>query len=195
LETMPASAPVEGVRLRLEPVAARNSPRSLFREGLRDPARFEATFSRLERLVGPGRVGSPRRADSRRPGSFELVPLAAKLDDRGAEDGDPPCGLPLRRFVRGPKASDPGEVSRPSGVPQGGRLEVRCDSGDRPVEIRSALASGAIVSALGPWRCDGDWWEADRCWSLEEWDVQLRGGRWLRLAKESGQWSLVGRYD
>ncbi len=50
-----------------------------------------------------------------------------------------------------------------------------------------------VVRSVGPYRVSGDWWEDE--WIAEEWDVELRSGEVVRVAKRGGGWAVVGGYE
>lgn len=189
IEGLEMKAPVESVRLRLEPVVPAALQRSLFGTGLRNRHRFEETMRQLRRIVGSERVGSLRRVDSHRPGAFELAPLPAELgagEGRGRGEatlsgppGPPVTGAPLRRFRFGTRA-----VMRFGGAA----------SGSGPVRVESRVVSGVVADAAGPWRCAGEWWHRGRSWKRVEWDVEIRGHGVFRIVEEEGEWKVEGRY-
>ena len=150
---------------------------------------------RLRRLVGSERVGSPRRVDSHRPGLFELVPLPAELGDRDGQAGTVATGL---LAAGAPAAGVPAAGAPVTGTPlrrfrSGARAMVRFE-GERPVRIESRVVSGIVTEAVGPWRCQGEWWQRGREWDRVEWDVEVRGRGIFRLVEEGGEWKVEGRY-
>ncbi len=50
-----------------------------------------------------------------------------------------------------------------------------------------------VVRAAGPYRVSGDWWEDG--WVVEEWDVELRSGEVVRVAKRGEAWLVGGEYE
>lgn len=63
-----------------------------------------------------------------------------------------------------------------------------------PVAIRSSVANGALTIALGPCRASGNWWEP-AAWERDEWDVQTRDGKVLRLVRRTDGWFVEGVLD
>jgi protein ImuB len=45
-------------------------------------------------------------------------------------------------------------------------------NGEKPSSISLGRRNLRVVSAFGPWRSSGDWWNA--VWAREEWDVALK---------------------
>ena len=179
LETLRTDSPVKAVGLTAEPTREQQRQLGLFESALRDPNQFQETLARLAALVGADRVGSPVRENSHRPDAFVLVPPDFERGDGGRCVGRETAErleamnrpTPMRRLR-------PGVAARV--VWAGG---AKADSGGGPVELKCALAGGRVVVALGPWRSSGSWWEAGG-WEREEWDLALRGGPVLRLARK-----------
>ena len=171
LETLRTAAPVTGVQLKLEAGRSRVRQQGLFDGGLRDPHGFADTLARVMALVGSDRVGRPVGANTHRPDAFKLEeppPTLAPLPDDFAH---PPRGLALRRM----RPPEPAKVELAGRMPSG--------------------VQGAISATAGPWHSSGDWWEADRHWQHEEWDVELAAGGIYRLRRTPAGWFLEGEYD
>ena len=64
-----------------------------------------------------------------------------------------------------------------------------------PTYVWTSVVQGAISATAGPWHSSGDWWEADRHWQHEEWDVELAAGGIYRLRRTPAGWFLEGEYD
>jgi len=176
LEVMEMRAAVVAVRLRFEPADPVASQRSLFGAGLHNRHRHGETLTKLRKLVGAGRVGSPRRIDSHRPGIFETAPLPSDLGEGAVPPGPPPVGLTLRRY------------------PLACRATVQVRDG-QPLRVESARLSGVVVACHGPWKSGGDWWHRGRGWERTEWDVELLNHGLFRLVETDRGWSLEGYYD
>lgn len=175
LERLEGRAPVESLRLRVEPTDPVATQRTLFGSGLKNVHRFTETMSRLRKLVGSGRVGSPRHRDTHRPGEFDLAPLPRELDPV-VERGGPPRSGPLYRRFRSPL-----------------RAEIDFERG-LPVRVRSHSHGGAVIDRAGPWKSRGDWWHEGRQWRRIEWDVLIRDRGLFRLVGEDADWVIEGRY-
>ncbi|RME68622.1 MAG: hypothetical protein D6781_10470 [Verrucomicrobia bacterium] len=191
LESVRTDTAVTGLKLRFIPVCPSARQQGLFEADLRNPTRFADTLARLIGIVGDGRVGSPRLENTHRPDRFTLVPLetASALgaaDALGDSEPPPPVGLPLRRF-------------RPP-------IPVRVFPGRRTLAPAASEPPDPRVAALdlparirdwrGPWRASGEWWESDRRWARDEWDVELAGGGLYRLVQTlpDGRWFIEGTY-
>ncbi len=176
LEAVEMRDAVAAVRLRFEPADPVASQRTLFGAGLRNRHRCEETLTRLRKLVGADRVGSPRRIDSHRPGIFGRVPLPSELGEGPAPSGSPVAGPTLRRY------------------PVACRATVQLRDG-QPLRVESARVSGVVVDCHGPWRGGGDWWHRGQGWERVEWDVELLNHGLFRLIGTERGWSVEGYYD
>jgi hypothetical protein len=65
------------------------------------------------------------------------------------------------------------------------------------VEIRSAVASGSILHAAGPWRVTGRWWSEEGRYAFDYFDIQVSDGSILRLCFDwvKRVWQIDGIYD
>lgn len=177
LETVRTDAAIIGVHLRIQPERSLVRQRGLFDGGLRDPHGFADTLARVMALVGSDRVGTPVTENTHRPDAFKLIPPPPVLEPMPQGFMHPPRALPLRRH-------------RP---PLPATVEL---SGSRPAFLWSNGPRGAIRAVAGPWHASGDWWEKDRGWQREEWDVELATGGVYRLVRVPRQgWFLEGEYD
>lgn len=177
VEAMEIKAAMTGVRLRLEPSDPVASQRPLFGAGLRNRHHCEETLTRLRRIVGADRLGSPRLPDTHRPGGFVRAALPAELEESAGPAGGPPVtGLVLRRY------------------PVACRAAVQLREG-RPLRVESPRVTGVVVSVQGPWRSAGDWWHRGRGWERSEWDVELLNRGLFRLVESARGWSVEGYYD
>lgn len=175
LEGVRTESPLKAVLLAAEPARPQQRQFNLFEASLRDPHQFQETLARLAALLGAERVGSPRREDSHRPDAFTLVP--PEFEEARPPAGKERFGMAMRRV-------------RPA-MP----AQVQVEEGEeRPVAVRSALGSGRLAGASGPWRSSGHWWDDTR-WNREEWDVATREGLVLRIAREGGSWRVDAVLD
>jgi len=185
LETVQTDAPVSALRIELAPSRPRHRQHGLFDTSLRDPHGFAETLARVAALLGSDHVGTPQLADTHQPDILKLIPPADPLPEAPTENLPPALtktGLTLRRF-------------RP---PVTARVEL--SPGQRAptyVWTDQRRITGTIVQVLGPWRANGDWWQADQAWAQEEWDIALapptRG--LYRLIHTPAGWYLEGEYD
>ena len=199
LETHPPDAPIDIVRVFIEPTPAKVLQWTLLERAQPAVEQVSTVIARLTALMGEGHVGSPALVDTWRPGAFEMKefrtrdasptsPVTAKVDDAPQEAK---LNAALRRF----RFPIPTRVV----VQEGRPIRVQTD--------RQGFTSGAIVQAAGPWRTSGHWWEtpgprmktesSSDAWDRDEWDVAMTDGTIYRLVveREVGQWFLEGVID
>jgi len=188
LENVRTDSPIVSLQLAARPSDSRAHQFGLFEARLRNPNQFHHTLARLSALCGSGNVGTPVVEDSFRPDAFrmeaprfELATVAAvydrRLDSENAAVADAPLqGLRLRRF-RPPFHAD-----------------VEIENGS-PVFIASLKLNGLVEKAAGPWHSSGHWWERDKLWNRDAWDVQARDGVLYRIYCEQEDWFVEGVYD
>jgi protein ImuB len=176
LETLRTSAAIQRVHLRVLPERSLVRQRGLFDGGLRDPHGFADTLARVMALAGSNRVGTPVSENTHRPDAFHLATPPATLAPVPPGFTHPPRGLALRR-------------QRP---PLPANVEL---TGRQPAFIWAPGLQGEIRAASGPWHASGDWWEKDRGWQREEWDVELARGGLYRLIRTPAGWFVEGEYD
>jgi len=173
LQEAPPSAPITGVSVQIEPIPQKFSQYSLLYPPSTHPDRLSRILSRLELLAGKENVGSPRILDSHHPDPYFLKPMVI----------DPE----LRRSERSQPLLDRSESSL--------SLSLRRLRPPAPISIRA----DEIISCAGPWRSSGDWWKenVEERWSRDEWDVELKDGRILRIFwdQDVKEWFLEGIYD
>src|SRR4029079_5337224 len=66
--------------------------------------------------------------------------------------------------------------------------------GSHPVKLLVVEGARKVVSAAGPWKLSGDWWNPEE-WEREEWDLALSDGTVCRVACVAERWFLEGVYD
>jgi protein ImuB len=191
LETHPAPAPIETIRLAAVPERLRPAQLDLFRPSGPSPAGLAATLARLTALCGADRLGAPVVADSHRPDAYGLAPFESTPRPpelpplaKGGQGGFGVLHVALRA-VRPPRA-----------------LEVFCDRGRldfvRPAEAEREIAcNGRVVTFAGPCRLHGEWWREESAFSRDYYDVQLSDGAIYRLFfdRRRQQWFVDGVYD
>jgi len=177
LETSPPHAAVEAIALSALGEPPRRDQLDLFRPRGPDPGALDATLAELEALCGRERVGAPRVADLHRPDAYALTPFAPGERLARRELPEPPR-LAVRA-LRPPVAA-----------------QVRVASGT-PVAVRSAITSGEVVNASGPWRTTGSWWSEEGRYALDHYDVQMSDGIVARLCFDwmARRWCIDGVYD
>ena len=204
LESHPPDAPIDIVRVFIEPTPAKVLQWTLLERAQAAPEQVTTLTARLTALMGAGHVGSPVLVDTWRPGAFAIADFRTEIADvpQIAAPANPPinhqsaiCHLPsaLRRF----RFPIPARVT----VTEGRPVRIQID--------RQGLSSGAIVQSAGPWRTSGQWWETPEVgtvrtegtlassWDRDEWDVAMTDGTVYRLVVERsvGQWFLEGVID
>jgi len=177
LESLHTPSPIAALHLHVTPVRPLVRQHGLFDTSLRDPHGFSESLARAVAVVGSDRVGTPQRADTHRPDAFALSPPASVVPPAAPPPLHAALGLPLRRF-------------RP---PLPTNVEL---VGHAPAFVWCDYAHGPVASTRGPWRGSGEWWETDRSWEREEWDVALADGCGLyRLLRTPTGWFIEGEYD
>lgn len=178
LETKPPEAPVLTVQLATTGIPLRRDQLDLFRPRGPDPNTLDRTLSELEALCGSGRVGAPEVPDDHRPDAFALRPF---------QPGS-------RKPAAGARARTEGLVVRALRPPVAAEVHV---SRGMPVWLRSAISSGDVVQAAGPWRTTGRWWSEGDRYALDHFDVQVSDGTVLRLCFDwhGRSWRIDGVYD
>jgi protein ImuB len=165
LESHPPDAPVDIVRVFIEPTPAKVLQWTLLDRAHAAPEQVTTLTARLTALMGEGHVGSPVLVDTWRPGSFEMRDFKSPIGDcraiddrqssinRAIDDQQSPNShqsaianfqCALRRF----RFPIPARVTVSEGKP----VRVQID--------RQGFSSGAIVQSAGPWRTSGNWWSA-----------------------------------
>lgn len=147
--------------------------------------RVTVLMERLTRVVGEGRVGSPRPVEGGRRGAFDLLPFVAAP---APEPPPPPASQPPRAALRRFRLPVPVRVTLRHG---------------RPVRIQSdrhGVAGGEVLHVAGPWRAsslDAAGGASAVGWDRDEWDVELAGGLVYRLFvdREPGHWFIDGIVD
>jgi protein ImuB len=175
LSDHPPEAPVLKAAVWAEPVKPRRTQQGLFVARAPEPEKLELTIARIRHLTGPDKVGTAELVDTHRPDSFVMRPFSPGAPAHLTIRTEP--RLSLRRF-RPPKYA-----------------QVIL-ANERPARISSSAASGAVVTAKGPWKTSGDWWR-DTAWNRDEWDIEVTSGGLYRLYHEidTSRWFVEGSYD
>jgi protein ImuB len=207
LESHPPDAPIDIVRVQVEPTPAKVLQWTLLERARAAPEQISTLTARLTALMGHGHVGSPVLVDTWRPGAFTMSDFGSR--EPGHQATRPPghqeskianIKSALRRF----RFPIPTRVV----VAEGRPIRIQID--------RQGFSSGAIVQAAGPWRTSGEWWNTSgpgsnasvpsaalgssvpsTAWDRDEWDVAMTDGTVYRLIVERGvgQWFLEGVID
>ena len=183
----PPNAPVQKVTLEVFPAAIQVVQSGLFEPCAPDPVKLEVTIARLRALVGEedesgrSRVGFPLIQGSHKPDSFDVQPFQPEAEGKEQHQRVTTPIIALR-------------VCRPS-LPT--TVELKRNA---PAIVRLQGRRNRVLNASGPWRKNGAWWDKDREWSRDEWDVELNGADGNGLYRifqdrRSGQWFVDGIYD
>jgi len=194
LEARPPSGSVERIRLATRGQPVRRDQLDLFRPRGPDPTALDRTLAELESLCGPGRVGSPALANDHRPSCFELEPFRLSQPSRTPETEAP--SAPEARGA-GPPGSHVGSSKLAvRAIRPAARAEVAVARG-HPEHIRSAVASGSILESAGPWRTTGRWWDDQKRFAIDHFDVLVSDGTVLRLSFDwiRREWHVDAVYD
>ncbi len=205
LSAHPPAAPIERIRLGVNPVKPQAAQGGLFVLAAPEPVKLELTLARIQAIVGEGRAGCPELLDTHRPDAF-------RIQQPGTDTTVPRRGLCAAWTVRSVPALPQGDRHH---CPRGAKA-APWDSGVsprlnfrmyRPPRMaRVTLASGQpsflaaegirgrILERAGPWRTSGDWWTIDP-WSRDEWDIALSDGALYRIYCEIRGWFVEGSYD
>lgn len=191
LEKLPPPAPVESIRLAIEPRNPRAAQTDMFLPAAPAPDRLEAAVARIAALSGPDRVGTIAPADSHRPEAARLgafaPPPPSPHDVRTAGANVTPIAICAIR---------PAE-----------EVEVLC-AREMPEFIRGGRVCARVISIAGPWRRQGEWWAADvapaaspttapGAFARDYYELALADGAVYRAYRDldSGKWFIDGIYD
>ena len=202
LESHPPDAPIDIVRVFIEPTPAKVLQWTLLERAQPAVEQVSTLVARLTALMGEGHVGSPVLVDTWKPGAFEMTPFGTRSADPQSPNNPQSEIRDLKSALRRFRFPIPTRVV----VSEGRPVRIQTD--------RQGFSSGAIAQAAGPWRTSGNWWEtpgprlksdprADRpsghqeAWDRDEWDVAMNDGTVYRLVveREVGQWFLEGVID
>jgi protein ImuB len=217
LESHPPDAPIDIVRVFIEPTPAKVLQWTLLDRAQPAPEQVSTLIARLTALMGEGHVGSPVLVDTWRPGAFEMSDFRSQISDLSKIQSS----INLQSEIRDLKSSASASLKsalRRFRFPVPTRVVV---VEGRPVRVqidRQGFSSGAILQSAGPWRTSGNWWSAsardesgelrrdhravaafgrEGGWDRDEWDVAMTDGTIYRLVveREVGQWFLEGVID
>ena len=176
LESLQTATAISALSLRLVPTRPLVRQQALFESGLRDAHGFAETLARAMAIISSDRVGTPQCDDTHRADAVTLTTPAVVIAAPAAAPLHPDVGLPLRRY-------------RP---PLPVRLEF---TAGRPTYLWTEAFHGEIVRHVGPWPSSGDWWQNDRAWQRQDWDIALAAGGLYRLLLIGDAYFIEGEYD
>src|SRR5687767_12933832 len=171
LESHPPDAPIDIVRVFIEPTPAKVLQWTLLERAQPAPEQVTTLTARLAALMGAGHVGSPRVVDSWKPGAFEMADFRSQIADQlqkadrslGKQSSDLRSSIDQQSEISDLTSSNCARLKsalRRFRFPIPARVTV---SEGKPVRVqvdRQGFASGAIVQSAGPWRTSGNWWSA-----------------------------------
>ena len=171
LQSDPPPAAVIKIALSAEADRVRTTQRGLFLPASPEPEKLELTMARLANLVGDANVGSPQLMDTYRPDAIRMERFRLAQEAAGGRRKKPigTVDKPVDKNSSASRMAKPAKgfrLLRPS-LPA--CVELR---EGLPVRIFFQSARGEIVSASGPWRTSGEWWQDP--WDQAEWDVEVR---------------------
>jgi hypothetical protein len=150
LESHPPDAPIDIVRVQIEPTPAKVLQWTLLEKAQAAPEQISTLIARLTALMGEKHVGTPQLVDTWRPGAFAMSDFGSRIADQSVDRQSP---IDPQSAIRDLKSA-----LRRFRFPIPTRVVV---SEGRPVRIqtdRQGFSSGAITQAAGPWRTSGEWW-------------------------------------
>jgi len=168
LETHPPDAPIDTVRVFIEPTPGRVTQWTLLERAQPAPEQVSTLIARLSALMGDTHVGSPRLLDTWKPGAFEMAAFQVSEVSAFAAKGrygetSPKLAPETRASEGGPEVPKGQGAEVPSALrrfrfPIPTRVQVQEGRPVRIVTDRNGFTSGAVVQAAGPWRTSGEWW-------------------------------------
>jgi protein ImuB len=201
LESNPPDAPIDTVRVFIEPTPAKVLQWTLLERAQPAPEQVTTLTARLTALMGAGHVGSPQLIDTWKPGAFEMSDFRSQIAGLSTIKNPPSnqesaiSNQQLKSALRRFRFPVPARVT----VTEGRPVRVQID--------RQGFTAGGVVQAAGPWRTSGNWWDtpaprtmpdrSSEAWDRDEWDVAMTDGTVYRLVVERGvgQWFLEGVID
>lgn len=226
LEARPPDAAVAAFACFVHPNRPRRGQLTLFGAPEIHPEKLAATMARIAGRIGPDRVGAPATVDGHLPERYDVAPFdpppAPKLK-REPKNGR---GLLAVRVLRPPvpleviteeindhKNDELGIMNDElTSQAHPNATEKPCDGSEihnskfiihhlRLVSVTSEPGAtprvqGLVRVAAGPWSLEDGWWN-ERPVERDYWDVELSGGRLVRIYRDrkSGEWFADGVYD
>ena len=162
LETHPPDAPIDTVRVCIEPTPGRVLQWTLLERAQPAPEQVSTLIARLSALMGDTHVGSPRLLDSWKPGAFEMAAFqvlgcsgaevlecsSAEVQECKAKDG---CGMPVTHDGVVYTFHGDGNAAIRAGSPRGGSALAPRSSRHRSTTslcVIAAIAKGEWPSLL-----------------------------------------------
>jgi len=159
LESHPPDAPIDTVRVLIEPTPGRVLQWSLLERAQPAPEQVSTLVARLTALMGEGHVGSPQQVDAWRPGAFAMEKFSVQSGPPSVSANDAsPTSMPSALGTSPAARSSVPSALRRFRLPVPARVQMR---EGRPVRVstdRHGLSSGTVIQSAGPWRTSGEWW-------------------------------------
>ena len=203
IESHPPAGAIDRVTVIIDPTPGRVVQHTLFTRAQPTPDRLSTLLARLGAVMGQDRIGAPVALDTHCPGAFAMRAFAtehpAVVRRPDISDRRPPIVSAFRRCRHPVPARVVVEAGRP--------VRVTSD--------RQGFAGGRVLTATGPWRSSGHWWEVDaatspapaapasrdlpgeRPWDRDEWDVTLSDQARYRIFQDrrTKAWFIEGMFD
>jgi protein ImuB len=166
LQGDPPSAPIQKIYVAADAAAPRVAQNGLFVPCGPDPEKLEVTIARLGKLVGEGNLGCAELVDSHRPESFRMTRFLASRESNKKTSSIRSVDILPARYSQITHTIQGFRIVRPA---EAVRVEMR---DEQPARVYFRGMRGEVVTASGPWRSSGDWWQED-AWHQDEWDLEI----------------------
>jgi protein ImuB len=182
LNAHPPGGPISQIAIVAEPAPPRFAQSGLFLPRGPEPERLELTLARIRGITGEDRVGSAELLDTHAPGAFRMRPFRPVASTRSQPTARTKNQPTAMRMFRPPRET---KVQMKKGV---------------PVRVFLNGNSHEVITAAGPWRKDGGWWNP-QAWTRDEWDLQLKTPEELPVLMKiyrdlsSAKWLVEGEFD
>ncbi len=188
LQSDAPKSPIQKIRMTADAAAPRVAQSGLFVPRGPDPEKLELTVARLAKLVGESNVGVAELIDTHRAENFRVArwtcgAIAREEEGRGrkgsrkrksAAETEDSQSNSHSLAENAAKISSAGfRVLRP---PLVANVEVDDESERRPLRVSFSGMRGDVITASGPWRSSGEWWQEDG-WDHDEWDLAIDFGK------------------
>lgn len=170
----PPEAEIISIRVVSYFTKPRPGQRGLYAVSRPEPESLLLTVNKLKNLVGEENVGVPVLLDRQIAEPFSLDP--EKLP-QGRENLE----------IRSEHLTAAFNYFRPP-VPAAVTVENK-----RLLFVKTRHFNGRVKNYSGIWKRNSQWW--DRPWDSSEWDIEVEDAGIYRLAKNGGEWFLIGEYD
>ncbi|MGD0909017.1 MAG: DNA polymerase Y family protein [Candidatus Acidiferrales bacterium] len=178
LQNDPPHGSIVKIILAAEPARTRAGQKGLFVPDAPAPEKLEVTIARLAGLVGNSNVGTPELVNSHRPGEFRMVPFFIAPEESNRSRKAKNASSELNGSNSSINGGNGHETQRRRAT-----IAFRRFRPDVPANVESQQGCpcricfrgmrGDVISASGPWRTSGGWWE-EQGWRQDEWDVEIR---------------------